>query len=449
MKPLRTLYGCLVAIFLITSFLPAQSREGEETMELSVDQAVDLGLKYSKSLRTSADKVEGAQAKARENDTYGRPSLTFKNTYTRLSRVPPFEITLPSLGTFVINPSLLNVYNFQMTLQQPLFTGFQLSSLSKLGHLQAQAAVEEYRRDESELVFAVRDAYWTVYKAIAVKRLVDENVSLIEAHMNDVRNFCAQGLAKQNDVLKVQVQLSNAQVTQLQAANAIKLAVMALNSLIGLPVNGDIRITSTVSESGGGLPQPLDALVSRALERRPDLKAVDFQIKAAQAGVKAAKSARYPQVFLVANYYMSRPNERIMPVEDRFTDTWDVSLALSYDLWNWNRAGHQTSQAKAQLAQAENGAAQLRDGIVLEVSQNYFALEQQKLAIKLAADTVVQAEENYRVTRDRFKAGLALNSDLLDAEVALLQAKISYSQVLVDREVLQAKLEKSVYSKGR
>ena len=47
------------------------------------------------------------------------------------------------------------------------------------------------------------------------------------------------------------------------------------------------------------------------------------------------------------------------------------------------------------------------------------------------------------------KAGLALNSDLLDAEVALLQAKITHSQALVDSEVLRAKLAKSVDSEGR
>jgi outer membrane protein len=446
---LRSLCGCLIAVVFAAASLSAQSPEGGQALPLAVDQAVDLALKYSKSLKASSEKTAGAEAKARETDTYRWPSLKFGGSYARLSPVPSYEIEVPNFGTFVIDPALRNAYNFQLTVQQPLFTGHQLSGASEAGRLQAQAAREEYLRDEAELVFAVRDAYWTVYKAADVKRLVDENVALIEAHLRDVRNFLDQGLAKPNDLLKVQVQLSSAKVTQLQSANAIRLAVMSLNSLIGLPVNGDIRVTSQVREPEAAEPEKLGALVARALENRPELKSAGFGIKAAEAGVKIAKSGRYPQVYLVGNYYMSNPNERIYPLENKFHGTWDIGVSLSLDLWNWNRAGAQTRQARAQLAQAENGAAQLRDAVTLEVSQNYFAVEQQKLAIRLAAEGVAQAEENYRVTRDRFKAGLALNSDLLDAEVALLQAKINHSRSMVDYEVLQAKLTKSVDAEGR
>ena len=62
----------------------------------------------------------------------------------------------------------------------------------------------------------------------------------------------------------------------------------------------------------------------------------------------------------------------------------------------------------------------------------------------VAGQNVTQAEENYRVTNDKFKNGLALNSDLLDAEVALLQAKTDYIQSIVDYELAQAKLNKSI-----
>jgi len=444
----RSLVICLAAL-LFAAALSAQVQEAGRALALTADQAVELGLKYSKSLRASSEKAAGAEAKARENDTYRWPSLSFSSAYTRLSPVPAFEIDVPNIGHFVLNPSLLNAYSFQLSVRQPLFTGSQLSGLSEAGHLQAQAAQQEYLRDEAELVYAIREAYWSVSKAAAIKRLVDENIALVEAHLRDVRNFLDQGLAKPNDVLKVQVQLSSAKVTQLQSANAIRLSVMALNSLIGLPVNGDVRVTSQPREPASALPDGLETLVARALERRPEVRAAGFQVKAAETGVRVAKSALYPHVYLVGDYYMSNPNQRIFPLENKFKSGWDVGVALSYDLWNWNRAGDQTRQARAQLAQAENGQAQLRDAVTLEVSQNYFAVEQQKLAIQLAAEGVAQAEENYRVTRDRFRAGLALNSDLLDAEVTLLQAKITLSQSMADYEVLLAKLHKSVDAQGR
>ncbi len=450
MNAIRRLLILLAVVLSASPALPAQDAQARGTVSLTVEQAVEMGLKYSKSLQSSSEKAEGAEAKARENDSFRWPTMKLSGAYTRLSRVPPFEIDLAflGLGRFIVNPTLLNAYNMQLTVQQPLFTGFQLSGLSDLGHFEARAAREELRKDESEVSLSVRTAYWTVYKARDFMRLVDDNAALVEAHLKDVRNFFEQGMASQNDVLKVQVQLSSVQVMRLQAANGVTLATMALDSLIGLPVNTEVLILSSVREP---TPEPaaLDTLLTRALDRRPEVRAMDFQIKSAEAGIKIARSGRYPQVYLVGNVYMSRPNERIMPIVDKFRNTWDLSLAVSLDLWNWNRSGHQARQAQALLAQARNGAAQLKDGVVLEVSQNYYALEQQKLAVKLAAETVVQAEENCRVTGNRFKAGLALNSDLLDAEVALLQAKISHSQALVDCELLRAGLAKSVDSEGR
>jgi outer membrane protein TolC len=86
----------------------------------------------------------------------------------------------------------------------------------------------------------------------------------------------------------------------------------------------------------------------------------------------------------------------------------------------------------------------LKDAVVLEVTQSYLNLLQAKEKLSVTEFSVKQAEENYRVSSELFKQGLTLNSELLDAEVALLQAKTNYVQTMVDLELAQANLEKSV-----
>jgi outer membrane protein TolC len=80
----------------------------------------------------------------------------------------------------------------------------------------------------------------------------------------------------------------------------------------------------------------------------------------------------------------------------------------------------------------------------VEVRQNWLALKSAREKIGVAGDAVVQAEENLRVTNERFKEGVALNSDVLDAETALLQAKTGHTQALVDHELAMARLAKAV-----
>jgi outer membrane protein TolC len=188
----------------------------------------------------------------------------------------------------------------------------------------------------------------------------------------------------------------------------------------------------------------LDALVKKALENRAEIKSLKSTIQITDAVVQVAREAKLPQVFLIGNYNLAKPNQRIFPFQDKFISTWDVNVIASFDIWNWHATSHQVTQARAQHMQAEDGLALLKDAITLEINQNYLALVQAKEKIKVAGEGVVQAEENHRMTNERFKAGMALNSELLDAEVALLQAKVNQTQAFIDYEIAKAKLDKSI-----
>jgi outer membrane protein TolC len=205
----------------------------------------------------------------------------------------------------------------------------------------------------------------------------------------------------------------------------------------------DIEVQSDVSINDENTPE-LDQLKEEAMDNRPELKAIDFRLKAGESGVTLAESNWYPQIYLAGNYYYSRPNQRIFPAEDKFNGTWDVSVGLSWDIWNWLATSDQTKQAEAQYEQVKDGVKSLKDGIMLEVTQNYLNLLKTKERTMAASQSVHQAEENYRVTNETFKNGLSLNSDLLDAEFALMQAKTNYIQSLADYELAKAGLEKSI-----
>ncbi len=276
-----------------------------------------------------------------------------------------------------------------------------------------------------------------------MQKVLDENVDQIKVHVRDIQNWQHQGLATTNDVLKVQVQLSDVQLRQIDMRNNVQIARIGLNSLLGLPLETEIQLASTAKNE----PKTFDdlgTLVKRAMERRPDLKSMEFRVKAGDAAVSLAQSNWWPQIYLTGNYYSARPNQRIFPAVDEFRDTWDVGFAFSFDLWNWGSTIHQTDQAKAQLTQAEDGLDQLRDAVTLDVTRNYLNLSRAKERIVVAEQGVKQAEENYRVTNAKFKQGLALNSDLLDAELALLQAKTNYADSIVDFQLAEAGLERSI-----
>lgn len=408
--------------------------------KLSIDEAVRTGLQSNRQLRIAEAKTDAAEARSDEVNAARLPSLKLLAGYSRLSDVEPFSVRLPSSTTsFVLSPTLLDQYTSRLSLQQPLFTGFRLENAAAAADYSAEASHFDFQRDRTAVGYTIRAAYWNAYKTREVKRAMDENVAQIRAHLADARNLLTQGLATGSDVLKVEVQLSAVQLAQIEAANNVLNATMALNNLIGFPLDTEIELTSSPTFGECSQP-PIDTLAQQALASRADLKSAELRLNAADATVTAAKGGWWPQITLLANAYYSQPNPRIMPAKNEFTSTWDVGLTMSWDIWNWGSTKKQAEQATAAQTQIRYGLEQLRENVSLEVNQSYRSLLQSREKIGVAAKAVEQAEESHRLTRSRFAQGAATNTDLLDAEIALLQAKLSQTASLVEYELADAQL---------
>ncbi len=432
----------LAIISLSVSSIIAAS--AQERMPLTVDDAVRIALENSPMLHASLMKTEAAQGKASETRAVRLPSVKLSGGYTRLNPITPFEFTLPGSGqSFVISPSIVDNYTLKASLAQPLFTGFRLQGSENLAEFNAEATHQDYGKDRADLIFNTKSAYWGVLRAIEVKKSIDTSVAQVQAHVTDAENLLEQGLATTNDVLKLRVQLSNAELLQIQAGNGIRIGIVALNNLMNIPLETVIQPVSSL-ETVEHDTTAHSVLIATALAQRPEVKGMELRVRASEAGVTVAKSGWYPQISLFADYVTAKPNARIVPAVELFRDTWDVGVNFSLDVWNWLTTSYQTSQATAQLAQTQDMLSTLKNGVALEVTQAYLDLHEAHDRIGVALTAVQQAEENYRTSYEKYREGLLLTSDLLDANSDLLRARVSHTQALVDYEIGLARLERSI-----
>lgn len=427
----------ILLLILMPAFVHSQVKKA-----LSIEEAIQIGVDQSKQLYISKMRAVASDAKSSEVHAGRLPSLKLQAGFTRLSDVDPFAVQLPSMPQpVVISPVVLEQYTTRLSLQQPLFTGFRLSKSSEAAEYSARAAGYDFERERIETIFSIKAAYWNLYRANQVERVVGENVAQMKAHLADVKNMLEQGMVTKNEVLKVDLQLSNSELAHIDAVNKAKLSMMKMNSIIGMPLDAEIELKSAIISPGEDV-RTIEILNHAALGDRPDLKSAESRFRAAEASATAANSGWYPQINLFSNYYYSNPNLRYQPTKDEFKGTWDVGVSLSWDIWNWGATKHQSDQADAQLSQAKHAENQLRDMVVLEVNQSYLTLAQSKSKMNVARQGVEQAEENYRITKSKFTNGTATNTDLLDAEVALLQSRLSHTSSMVEGEIAHAELLK-------
>ncbi len=430
-----THYGKIIMIFIVA--LAAASAQSQSYSELTLEECLKIGRESNKTLQVSRKKIDYTSLKLEETEAQGLPSLKFTGVYTRLSEIDPV-----TMYGFTLSPSIPNQYILKFTASQPIFTGFRIQNSEEMLDYQLQATQTDLQKDEKQLVVDIKTAFWNFYKSVEMKKSIDESIVQVKAHLKDIESFYKNGLVTLNDVLKVQVQLSNLELNKIDMENAIELSNAALNNAMGISVTERYKINADNS-----IPEnkytDLNNSIQTAYEGRNELQSMELRLKAGEKSIEMAKAGWYPQVFASANYNYNNPNSRIFPQKEEFKGTWDIGISASWDIWNWNTTSLQVQQAEVNQAQSELGLQQMKDGIALEVTQAYLTLSKSKEKIGVSEKAVKQAEENLRVTNEKFKAGSLINSDLLDAETALLLAKINYTTAVVDYKLAFAKIERA------
>lgn len=436
---------CMIVLLGYQGF----AQENLEPLRLS--DCIDQALGKNPALQISQAKLDAAEARSSEMTTTLLPQLKFTGRATKLSEVDPFGIDVSLFGyhySAIIFPSITENYSLKMTLQQPLFTGFKLLKNKKMASLNADAVREDLSKDQSELVLNVVIAYWNVYRSRKIEEVIRQSVEQVSEHVKDVTNLAKQGLATDADVMKVNVQYSDMKVKHIEAKNAIRLATMSLNSIVGNPLEAQVIPVDTPdihqNTLASLLQQDLSLLQTQARTYRPELKSLQLRRDMGEAGISAAKGGWYPQIYLIANYDYAKPNARYIPPKERWDNSWDVGVLLQWNIWDWLATYHQTVQAQAALRQTEAGLVQLDDAVKLDVAQQYFNAQTAREKVEVTLSGREQAQESYRMTAEKFKNGMTSNTELLDAEVALLQAKLTHTQAIVDCTIALAKLKKAV-----
>ena len=410
----------------------------------TLEQSIDTGLKNSKELKISHSKVIGYDAKITEIGSQMLPQLKLSAGYTRLSDVPDFSVTVPGFNkSFNIQEVVLNNYQVKLSLQQPLFTGFRLSSLKSAAKYNYTASELEYDKDINEYALKIQSAFWNFYKAKQIKSLLEETLKQIDKHLQDTKNYLENQLVTKNDVLKLEVQHSNTQLALIEAENNLDLARINFNRVLGIDLDSQTDIkTDEINLIKSDYD--LDNITKEAIQNRKELQSMEYRLKSSEDVVTAANSNWFPTVSLFGNVYYQRPNQRYLPLEDIDHGSWDVGIALSWDVWNWGYNSSQTTQAEQNYLQAQTSLSELKDAVQVEVYQSYLTYKRSFDKVDVSKKSVEQADENYRIMQQKYDEQLATSTDLIDAEVSVLQAKTNLTNSLVDYQLAKVHLEKAI-----
>ncbi|MAT57714.1 MAG: hypothetical protein CMF23_07030 [Ignavibacteriae bacterium] len=425
---------------LITFFLIALTITMAQNKEISLKESIEIGIANSKELKLAKTKVELSKAKYEESGTYLLPTVRASAAYIRLSEVPPFEVTVPFSPTPIkIQEPVLNNYNLGLSVTQPIFTGFKLSSLKSAAEKTFEAEEISFNQEINNLALRINEAYWNLYKAEKYVLLLKENKKRIEEHLKNTEEFFNNELVTKNDLLKMKSQLANINYQLIEGKKNLETARMFFNKTIGISLEKQLTPTEEIEQTDYEL-KDISEYIKQADKQRNELKSAEKITEAGKNMISAANSDWFPTISIFGNYYYNRPNQRIMPTQDKFNDTWDVGVNLSWEIWNWGKTSFKAEQAEQQYKLSQLSLEILKENIQMEVYRNYLSVNAESEKLKSALQLLESTEENYRITKEKYNMQAATSTELLDAEVEFLEAQIKDANAKADYIIALKKL---------
>lgn len=439
----NSIYRYLTALAITFTAAGAQA---QDTRNLTLDEAIKLSLSNSKELKLSQARINEATAVLRESKERRLPDVSISGSYIRLNK-PNVDLKMNlggggqqqegGEGSTESSPTVDQAAYTLANVSLPLFTGMRIKHGIESAKYLQQASQLDAERDREEVIGNTISAYSNLYKARAAVNIVKENLRQSQQRVADFSNMEQNGVIARNDLLKVKLQQSNIELALLEAENNWKITSINMNLMLGLPENTELMPDSTAF---GATP---DAGVyaqweSTALQNRKDAAALEMRRKAAGEGIKAAKGEYYPSLALTSGYIAA-----YVPNVLTLTNAVNAGVGLSYSPSSLWKAGSKVAQAKARLQQTEVNQELLSDGIRLQTAQAYQNYLSSQKKIDVYAKAVEQATENYRIVKNKYDNSLATTTDLLDADVAQLQAKLNYAFAQADATVAYNNLQQT------
>jgi outer membrane protein TolC len=423
--------GCLLAFSLLSLQINAQ-----ETKTLGLNEAIDLSIQNSKQLKNSQAKIDEATAALKEAVEKKLPDAKISGSYLRLNSAN-FDLKTKDNsggGTTNESPKVNQAVYGLLNVTLPIYSGGRIRYGIESSRFLEQAARLDAEDDKDEVIQNTIEAFANLFKAKTAVRLVKENLTQSKQREKDLGNMETNGLLARNDFLKAQLQSSNVELNLLDAENNLQLANINMDLMLGLPTTTELVLDTTGIERKND-SRVLDDYLNAALSSRKDMTAIDLRKKAAESGLKSVKSELYPSLALTGGYVAAD-----VPHVFSVTNAMDIGIGVSYNIGSLWKNKAKVQQADAKVKQLAISESILDDNIRLQVNKNYLALLSSRKKIDVYAKAVEQAQENYRITKNKFDNSLATTADLIDADIAQLQARLSYTLSRADAFVAYNKL---------
>jgi outer membrane protein len=394
--------------------LPASAPTGP--LALSLEQAVKLALKQNTTAQIAVLQAAETQQEQRIAlaNLLPQANLNVQEERQRVNLQAEFGGTTPAGLPFPRAVGPFNIFGAGVNFAGPLF------DLSLLRRYQASQASSKAARADSlstreQVILLVVSQYIGTLRASADVQASKSRVDLAQALYNQAADLQREGVGTGIDTLRANVELQNEKQRLIEAQADEQRSLFALGRILNLDPRQELQLTDSLAFFD--TPQPeVEPSIELALSLREEWKSLRSQIQAAEYSKKAAWEERLPSIHYSGNWtQLGTSPGTVIP-------TYSYAGSVSVPLFTGGRIRAESARADLEIQRALEQQADLRNSIALDVKTALINLNSARNEVDVANLGVQLAKEEVDQARDRFRAGVANNIEVIQAQDSLARA---------------------------
>jgi outer membrane protein TolC len=423
----------------------------EDSIRLALKNHGDIGASQE-SFVASHERVASARA-GLWPQVSGTLGYDYQNQHRSTSSRAGSGVDFSSLNSNTASTTSTNI-----SISQNIFDGGRTRAQIRSAQAQELNAVGGIGSTRSDLAFQVAQAF---YEQLRQEKLVTQRqgqVALAQGQLEQIQAQIAIGTAARVDVQSVQVTLSQARFDLVSARNALAVAEVNFRNALGLGRGPALQLLETTTAAAPVAPPagnastplgaapitapavpelaPLETYIAEAQKLRPDLLQARAAVQQDEAAETLAKIEKRPQITASTTYNLDPRT----PDDRRF----DFGAGVTIPIFDGGGRSADVRAAQAELAASRLRLAQLEKDIAADVETSYVDISGQVERISNARDLVNAAQVNLETATEKYRLGLGIVLDIVNAQTQLVNAQTSATQAVYDYEIARANLDRAV-----
>jgi outer membrane protein len=425
---------------LLASWIAAGLALAQEPA-ITLEQAVRIAIERHQDVAQARAAADGLKGKIREVRAQALPDVQLVSNAIRLR--DPSLLNASGLDKFpaelrdALTPVAANLFDYSVTVKQPLFTQGKVGTALRLAAVEAEGSLAEIDRAQQNVALNTVKAWYDLLWAGRYRDLIAETQEQKKLHAEMARTRFRNGVATEVDVLRSDVAVANGAPDLVRADNAIRQARALLNYYLGRQLDYATRLEGDFLQKDWER-NTLAELEQEAIRRRPELQRLRIAERSAATQLRLAQAENRMRADFSGSYGVSARLPRNLG-SSKFI-RWTAGVSFTFPLFDGFARSGLIAQAIANQRSAQLEREKNEQQILVSIRQGFDELQAAAETVTAARANVGQAEKVLGMMQDNYKYGAATTLDIVDSQTALSVARNNLLRGLHDQAVARANL---------